>query len=428
MSQKTVNKDNFENVDIHEEEEQHEEVEESGSEEGDGPEDESADVTEKLEEMVRRVKERAQELDKEAESQKPSMATSLVESKLLFTFNKIYFEFIKDVKRTKGSNSRVGQIIKKHYKCFDKLSPSSIQFVSESFSTILEVFQASAGVTCLAKDERLKDTLIFKDIKIGDIIPKEDATPEEAAKESDIISYYLYALYIFQHLYEEVDQDTTEQVHSLFVKAVEALTKGISMESLNEVMDDDLRYCLSQVSEIRARQPSLQHATAGPANGDEQPTMGTGAEGVNPLEFLENSRIGKLAKEISSQIDMGDLNIEKPEDLLSFDKLLSGKGQFGNILEKVGSAITNKIQSGEIQQEDLIQEAMQLMGKLNLGGEGGAGGLGGLGDMGGMMKDMLGMMGKTMGMGGSGGKKKSSVGASSGTRDRLRKKLEKKRK
>ena len=80
-----------------------------------------------------------------------------------------------------------------------------------------------------------------------------------------------------------------------------------------------------------------------------------------------NSGIGNLAKEISEEINPDELEgLNNPEDL--FSSLLGGKGGsggIGNLIQKVGSKLQNKLQSGELNEQSLINEAQNMMGMLN---------------------------------------------------------------
>ena len=199
----------------------------------------------------------------------------------------------------------------------------------------------------------------------------------------------------------------------MFVKVVKVLSmlqKGedVSVE-LEDIIDDDVKSLLSKIQPHQIPIPDTP-------------------ETPEPAEFLkgvENSKIGALASEISKDIDVSGLNIEKPEDI---GKLLdfSGSNNFlGDIVGKVSSKLTEKISSGEIKQEELISEAMSMMSMLNTGGGIGdilknMGGLGGLANNP-MMAEMMKHMKK-------GKVQTRNQGSSSSTRDRLRKKLDERKK
>ena len=86
------------------------------------------------------------------------------------------------------------------------------------------------------------------------------------------------------------------------------------------------------------------------------------------MSFLENSMIGKIAKEISEEIDIS--GIKKPEDVLNFAD--PKNNVIGDIVNKVGSKIHSKLSNGELKQDELLSEAFGLLnsfgGKIPGGG------------------------------------------------------------
>lgn len=77
--------------------------------------------------------------------------------------------------------------------------------------------------------------------------------------------------------------------------------------------------------------------------------------------MFANTKIGGLAREIAEGIDVGSINLSKPEDLLDIGKLLSPNSPIGTLIGTVGSRIQQKIQSGDLNQMDLMAEAMNLL-------------------------------------------------------------------
>ena len=119
---------------------------------------------------------------------------------------------------------------------------------------------------------------------------------------------------------------------------------------------------------------------------------------TNPFESILSGSSGlfELAQDIAKEVDVEDLG--NPMDLLGM--FMGGGGnpasnsKLMNVIQKAGDKLKDKIDSGELDQAQLLSEAQNLMGGLS--GEGGSGGLGGLLgglDMGNMAKMMSGMMG-----------------------------------
>jgi len=146
--------------------------------------------------------------------------------------------------------------------------------------------------------------------------------------------------------------------------------------------------------------------------------------------LIENGLIGNLAKELSEELSEQNLNldmdnVESVDDV--FKNIMSGDNpmKFMNLLQTVGQKIQSKVDSNEIDGEKLVEEATSMMSQM--------GGLGG--GNGGLFDSLLKNAGNLAGMmGGNSGAQNVRAAAtnphhssSNSTRDRLRRKLEKKR-
>lgn len=116
----------------------------------------------------------------------------------------------------------------------------------------------------------------------------------------------------------------------------------------------------------------------------------------NLENMFEGSVIGKMAKEMADSLkdDVEGLG-DNPNDIFSslFNPSPDGNNKIANIMGKIQANMENKMKNGELNQEQLMAEAQQMMGSLGpmLAGAGG-------GDMSNMMQQMMGGM-----MGGGGG-------------------------
>jgi len=86
-------------------------------------------------------------------------------------------------------------------------------------------------------------------------------------------------------------------------------------------------------------------------------------------DFIDNSVIGNLAKELSGELNLNDmdLNINEGDGVNDiFSNLLSGDNpkKFMDLIQSVGDKIQNKVSSGDLNQGDLISEAGKMMGAL----------------------------------------------------------------
>ena len=132
--------------------------------------------------------------------------------------------------------------------------------------------------------------------------------------------------------------------------------------------------------------------------------------------LLGGGLIGNLAKELAEEINMDDLNLNIDEnsdnvnDILG--NLMSGNNpmKFMNLIQNVGQKIESKLTDGNINQGDLVKEAQNMMGMLGNNNP--------LFDT--MMKNMQGEM--------RAANPPKEDSSNNPTRDRLRKKLEERKK
>jgi hypothetical protein len=357
-------------------------------------------------------------------------------------FNKFFSCFIKDLKNT---NEEIKTVIKKHYKVIDKSSEEYYDFFWENVQTHLKDLVA-LETPCDSVVEELEDIEFLKGVTLSFALQRVD--------NKDAFWNYFNCLLVFASLYNETKSHTnhantdeshekseesledngSSEIYVLFVKVVKVLAmlqKGQDVSAeLDDILDDDVKALLAKIKSFDTTDTDAKLEDAG----DALP--------IPPTEFLEsieNSKIANLAKDIAKEIDISSLNIDKPEDIAKMLDFSSENNFLSNIVSKVSSTLTDKISKGELKQEDLMNEAMSMMGMLN-GGNGGAGGLadmlkgmGGLGGLGDIMNNpMFTEMMKMAKKGkvqtkNSNGERSSKHGGSS-TRDRLRKKLEERKK
>jgi hypothetical protein len=355
------------------------------------------------------------------------------EQKICYMFNKFFSSFIKELK---GLDEGLKSIIKKNFKVIDKSSDEYYNLFWGNVASHLKQFVEGDD---LATNEEIANVEIVQGITIDDAV--------KVLKGDDLHTFwnYINILIIFAYLYTEAKSAPSEQedtkkseTYLLFVKVVKILSMIQNAQDptseLEDIIDDDIKQLLLKIKVFES------------TNDDIKIDEATDALPTPPTEFLqsiENSKIADLAKEISKEIDISNISIEKPEDVAKLMDFSGSNNFLGNIVSKVSTKLTEKISSGEIKQEDLLSEAMSMMSMLNGGGAGGAGGMGGIADilkgMGGlgglgsmmnnpMMSEMMKMAKKgKVATKNTGGTRRSAGNAPVSTRDRLRKKLEEKR-
>lgn len=92
------------------------------------------------------------------------------------------------------------------------------------------------------------------------------------------------------------------------------------------------------------------------------------SSGGNDLpNIFENGLISNIAKELTDELKLDDLDIGNPTNINdAFKNIMSGdnNNNFFNLVSKVGEKIQNKVKNGEVNQGDLLSEAQKMMGSL----------------------------------------------------------------
>ena len=321
--------------------------------------------------------------------------------KTVYVFNKFYTSFIKDVK--KNGNDEIKSKIKKNYKAIDKLSAEYIQFFLDSFKGEDSKFN-------FVDESRI----VMKDIKTSDVLASL-----ESDNDKDTYWNYIYilaslALVYNESLAEDADEESVGILAQSVLEVLVKKQKGNDVsDDISTILQDDIQELLTKIKHVKIDDvPTVKPEDGGESN----PFM-------NMFKGMEDSKICNLAQEISNDIDVSNLKIDSSEDIMKLLDFSNSNNVMGDIIKKVSSKMHEKISNGEIKQEELLGEAISMMGKMS-GGAGGMGGLGGLASMfnNPMMSEMMKMASKGK------AKPKPDAFRQSSTRDRMRKKLEERRK
>lgn len=347
-----------------------------------------------------------------------------IDDNICYMFNQIYLNLMKEVK---DKNGEIKHALKESYKVFDKKSGEYLQaFVQQFDDTVTgAVFAVADDETDILTKDVVRNFSVYKKVTVCDILEKvvKDDTESRAS-----FTYYIYLLFVLGYIHQltELDDGKKEIVFHKTVGLIGSVEKDDIGEDeleqhLEEILDEDLQTVLRKIHRERSKVKDSV------INIDMTETPDVGATGRPGMEFLENTKIGELAKEISESIDMSKLMEGGGASETPAGPEGMNPDMLSTIIQTVGSKITEKMTSGELNQEDLMSEAISMMGKMNTSGHGD------------MMSNMMNMMGGMMGpgggmpgggFGGAGGDFAASVGGGSTgnkTKDRLKKKLEMKK-
>ena len=331
--------------------------------------------------------------------------------RITYAFNKVLIDFIMSIKH---ENADLKAMLRKNYKVIDNASEDDIARVASILADDAlksRIVGATDPVSLLSQD--LASVEILKDCRLSDIADK--LKPDFPRSQ---LAYYVYFMFLLAMLYTDCADDSL-----LLEKVLNAVSKVQSGDSsaeddLDAILDDDVRAMLKHMQVLT----------------DAYASSGGGEDEEQVFETIMESKIGKLAAEISSEIDPTQLDMSNPMDMLDFKKLADGSSPLGGIITKVGSKIQDKIKTGELSQGELLTEAMSMLKMFdkqnmigNLMSQAQAATSGGdaaspldaaqMPNMGDMLSQLQGLM-KGMPMPGG------NHGVNHATRDRLRKKLQ----
>jgi hypothetical protein len=190
-------------------------------------------------------------------------------------------------------------------------------------------------------NDLFSDSICFlKNIDFKDIWENEKT--DESIK--DTIWDYIQTLYVIG---ETIISDSNK-IRSL----VESLKKKRSNEPLDENDSEENKELMDMLKNLSEKKDAPQI--------DEN--------------ILNNGLIGKLAKELAGDINLDDMNLnlgggedgEMPNIGDIFGKLMGGDNpmKFMNLIQNVGQKIQSKLTDGNLDQSKLLDEAKNMMGML----------------------------------------------------------------
>jgi hypothetical protein len=287
--------------------------------------------------------------------------------KLISIFNTVFIKLLGKIK----SDQYFKLVVKKYYRKVDKSSPLLLTYFHKRSGDIRTKLAESADYDLLS----LSNITIFKGIDLHRLLNtyKDDKEIIRYITYLSIISHYYTTISDSYHadvdVEESSDDDDDEEEHES-IRALKILNGELSRDIISELKDEWVRAVITHYNEETA---------------DDIDTT-TGIDEIDNI--MNNSKLGKIAKDLAGKIDLenlnlDDLDIDDPMELLKNPgKLFGGKNAevFGNIMRQVGGSITEMMQSGAINQEDLIADTKDIMSKVG-GGDGNA-----------MMQNIMGSM------------------------------------
>ena len=244
-----------------------------------------------------------------------------------FIFNQYYIDFVKRLKdiakknkETSNTARSILKAIKTHYTTLDKSSDEYLIFLNEQISNdIWNKYSDSEENTWLQDN---KDTQLYKDIKIADVM--------ELVDDDYLCNHFISVFHIFR-------RDLTEEAASKIVKILQSVD---GKEMIEELEDEDIKKTLKKLQEMRNQKIKDK-------------------SGID-MNFIEDTTLGKLAKEILEDVDVAKLQKSMGDNGDVLKAIGDPDSGFADIISNVSKKMANKISNGELKQENLIQDAMKF--------------------------------------------------------------------
>jgi hypothetical protein len=316
-------------------------------------------------------------------------------------FNQYYYDLLTKIrtiaKKHKDNSttaSKVLESMKDNYKEFDKTSNEYILYLNETcneefWTTYLNTPKEECD-DWLKKDD-VKEIKIFKDISIADI--------SKLLRDNFLCHHYLSVFFIYKN---ELTDDTSAAI----LKILQSFDDNFELNDNEDFKKIIARLIIMKSDKVKSD------------------------SGFDAMDNLKDTTIGKIAKEIIQDVDINKLKQTlNNNDGDIFKALASEESGLSELFSSVGSKVSSKISSGELNQEAIMQDAMKFASMISPGMFGNQEGNKGGGDNSFNMADMMKMMGAMNMMGGK--KTKTNVNKQGmrnmAKREELRKKLSNKK-
>jgi hypothetical protein len=249
-----------------------------------------------------------------------------------YVFNQYYIDFLKklkslskEAKKTSKDARNILESIKKNFSTMDKLT--------SEYATHLESTAFWSTYDSLEDKRIYSDAMLAKEI-FTDIPLKRVVS---VAKGTDLVHHFLSLLDLFR---------TPDIALVEVVEVIKVLNSPVEFNAKVLAITDE-----TVVAKLR--QLKTLHNTSSKKSMEDE------------LKDIEATSLGKLAKEI-----MGDINIEEMQQTMNdpnmniFESMQNPNSGFGKVLSSVSQKMLSKIGSGELQQDVLLNDAINLATKI----------------------------------------------------------------
>lgn len=246
-------------------------------------------------------------------------------------FNQYYIDLIKRLKsvckKTETPTPLTKKIIKsirENYHTVDKSSDEYITFCKENISE--ELWDSYIEIEEIEEANKWFDDkdeiFLYKNISLKDI--------KNLVNDVYLQHHFTSVFYIFK---DELANETT----ALIIKLLQGIDKTVSID---DIENEKIKKLLERLTTIRKNE--FKNKT-----------------GID-MKGIENTTLGKLAKEILEDVDVEKLQKSIGENGDILKAIGNPDSGFSDLITNVSRKMADKISNGELKQENLLSDAMQF--------------------------------------------------------------------
>lgn len=267
----------------------------------------------------------------------------------LYILNQYYIDLIKKLKtiakkhREKSETAKkVFNIIKNNYLTLDKSSDEYITFIKTNLTNDLYISYKELNFTEKKKTENQEEETILNDdisswlnlnqeVQILNNVTIKDIL--KIFRNEYLCHHYISVFFIYS---QDLSDEESEKILTILQK------DNYTEDDINELEDEKDIYKKILLNLIKIKNIKIKKNVDMKMGG------------------MENTTLGKLAKEILDDIDLNKLqqSMDKNGDVLK--SLGDPNSGFGDIISNVSQKMAAKLSSGELNQQNLIQDAMKF--------------------------------------------------------------------
>lgn len=250
----------------------------------------------------------------------------------------------------------------------EKFNQTTLEFIGDlksvyptmenSLNSFLEIYTCENGNRAymnyfLENVSPNVDLIVSKNIELFDkkdildgINIKFIFVESESEPNREVVWKYVEALYLYAQAYLKLYKENG--IEDEMKKYME--TMGFNQENFNKILEN-----LQKQAENTSNQPNSSSA--------EKPVVPPEMEKI--ADSLFGGMIGNLAKEIASEINPSELQIDpnNPEALLQ-NLFSPDKGNLMSLVQNISGKLQTKLDNGQLNQQELFNEANSIMSNL----------------------------------------------------------------